>query len=190
MPFKSDAQRRAVWAKRNRMSGKRSSIIPKGHKITLRLRVPKKTDIKEDVRFVGVHRRRRYMLDKDIPKKFRKHTLLHEIIEHEIQKEKIPYWTAHKISERIEKKTFPYGKNEWRRYSKIADKIHDDNERKGVVSFRSKPCPGSKIRSKGKGMGLGTGRRNGKYPNWTKKENAFLDKWIKEDEEKIRKGEM
>jgi len=134
MPFKSDAQRKAVWAKRNK--GYR-----KGQKMRLDLRVPKKAEIKDDVRFVGSHRKRRYLLDKDIPNKFKKHTLLHEIVEHEIQKEKIPYHTAHKISERVERETFPHGKKEWKRYSKIADKIHEENIKKGVKSYTTHAHP-------------------------------------------------
>lgn len=128
MPFKTDRNRKAFFAKKG---------YRKGQRINVRLRVPKKTEIKEDVRFVGSHRRRRFILDKDVPKKFRKSLLLHEAVEHEIQKEGINYPIAHKISERIERKTFPYGKHEWNRYSKAVDKIHKANIKKGIKSYRS-----------------------------------------------------
>lgn len=128
MPFKTPANRKAYFAKKG---------YRKGQRIKIDLRVPKKTDIKDDVRFVGVHRKRRFLLDKDIPAKFRKHTLLHEAVEDEIEKEKIPYHTAHKISERFERNTFPYGKHEWKRYSKIVDNIHKENVIKGVKAYRT-----------------------------------------------------
>lgn len=65
----------------------------------------------------------------------------------------------------------------WARHPEIAKRWTDKYGSKIVSSKKSKPCPGSKIRSKGQGRGLGIGKGKGPIGVPYRKKRNIAKEW-------------
>ena len=103
--------------------------MKKGEITTLKVRVPKRVVFRKGVKRVGDHFPDRYEIDTNIPPRYRKSLLLHEIIEGELQGSGMGYFKAHRIANRIEHKMFPLSSKDWDRYNGLVSEIYYQNRK-------------------------------------------------------------
>ena len=106
----------------------------KGRIITLRVRMPKKVVFRRGVKRVGDHFPDRYEIDINIPPRYRKSLILHEIVEDKLQGSGMSYRNAHRFANRIEEALFPYGKRDSKRYEdKVVETYNLNRKMKKVM---------------------------------------------------------
>lgn len=105
----------------------------KGQIIRVKIRLPKRVDILPKVERVGDHFKHRYVIDRKLPRRFRKSLLLHEIIEDNLQESGMSYKRAHKIADKIERRVFPLKRSDWKDYDDFVCRIHEANKLRGML---------------------------------------------------------